>query len=177
MRSLRKRDIKSVSMKLTVPYYSQYLDVTDPFWMIRACGACALKMVAEYHAISVPDLVALCEEAKARDGYHMENGWVHDYLVMKAKELGLDAYRKEGLEDVREIKQALDAGNPVIISVEKRVLEQRRFHLLVLVGYDGDTFYYHESESTSRDRGQYRSCDTKTFMEFFRGKAIFVTNS
>jgi hypothetical protein len=195
-------------MKLSVPYYSQFIDVDDSFWMLRACGATALKMVAEYHlpvgnpnegGNMVPDIVALCNEARERGGYDMTNGWLHDYLVMKASELGLHAYRKEGLTSLDEIIISLDAGNPVIVSVEKRVLEQTRFHMIVLVGYDRSqtdteemqtavetttdyrlpatncTFYYHEPESTDTNRGQYRECSEEVFMKYFRGKAIFIT--
>lgn len=162
-------------MKLSVPYYSQFVDIQDPFWMLRACGAASLKMVAEFHGKEVPDLVSLCNEAKERGGYDMHNGWVHDYLVMRSKELGLQAERKEGLTNTDELIHALDAGNPVIVSVEKRVLEQTRFHMIVLVGYDGETFLYHEPESTDKEKGQYRVCDRETFMNYWRGKAIFIT--
>ena len=191
-------------MKLDVPYYSQFVDIQDPFWMLRACGATSLKMVLEFHGKVVPDIVTLCNEAKERGGYHMANGWVHDYLVKKAQELGLQAYRKEGLTSLDEIKASLDAGNPVVVSVEKRVLEQKRFHIIVIVGYDtvaedrgtnaegtrenapsvstnsseliaNSCLYYHEPESTDKEKGKYHSCDEATFMEYFRGKAIFFT--
>ncbi|MCF7843748.1 C39 family peptidase [Candidatus Gracilibacteria bacterium] len=188
-------------MKLPVPYYSQFVDIQDPFWMLRACGGTCLKMVAEYHlptgipnreGIVVPDILSLCNEAKERGGYDMQNGWVHDYLVNKAKELGLQAHRSEGLTNITdEIIASLDAGNPVIVSVEKRVLEQTRFHLIVIVGYEKEDnvselvdsfklksnscFYYHESESTDKERGQYRTCDVETFMNYWRGKAIFIS--
>jgi hypothetical protein len=216
-------------MKVPVPYYSQFVDVQDSFWMLRACGATSLKMVVESHLSvdsmsiedgkKVPDIVTLCNEAKERGGYDMSNGWLHDYLVMKAKELGLQAYRKEGLTDLVDIIASLDAGNPVIVSVEKRVLEQTRFHMLVLVGYDlsqttqmekhgfehvrnqqmedlsadqtpesvsefsatsyklqaNSYLYYHEPESTDKEKGQYRTCSFETFMEYWRGKAIFIT--
>lgn len=185
-------------MKLLVPYYSQFIDVDDAFWMLRACGAVCLKEVAEYHLSPnntsykkiLPSIVDLCNEAKERDGYHMQNGWVHDYLVTKAIELGLHAYRKEGLESLDEIYESLNNHNPVIVSVEKNVLEQTRYHMIVLVGYDEteylheDTnapseikrsFYYHESESTDKDRGAYRVCDETIFLQYFRGKAIFIS--
>lgn len=184
-------------MKLFVPYYSQFVDVEDPFWMLRGCGAASLKMVAEYHGASVLDIASLGNEAKERGGYDMQNGWIHNYLVNKAIELGLQAHRTER-DDliIDEIIASLDAGNPVIVSVEKRVLEQKRFHMLVIVGYEngeGDAsepesglangyklransgFYYHEPESTDKDRGQYRFCDTETFKEYWRGKAIFIS--
>lgn len=162
-------------MKLTVPYYSQFVDIEDPFWMLRGCGAACLKMVAEFHVKEVPDLVALCNEAKERGGYDMVNGWVHEYLVQKAEELGLHAERKEGLDSFEDLLPALKAGNPIIVSVEKRVLEQRRFHMIVLLGYEEGKCIYHEPESTDKDRGQNRVCDLDTFLAYWRGKAIFVT--
>lgn len=162
-------------MKLTVPYYSQFVDITDPFWMLRACGACALKEVIEYHGIATPDLISLCEEAKEKGGYHMQNGWVHDYLVEKAKELGLTAYRKEELKSTEEIKSFLQDGNPIIVSVEKRVLEQTRFHIVVLTGYEEGQFFYHESESTDKERGKNRNCSEEVFKNYWRGKAIFIS--
>lgn len=181
-------------MKLLVPYYSQFVDVDDPFWMLRACGAVSLKMVAEYHGKVLPDIVSLCNEAKEKGGYDMQNGWIHNYLVTKAIEFGLQAHRTEReVPIVDEIIASLEAGNPVIVSVEKRVLEQKRFHMLVIVGYEkGDKvdpsteefqihpshgFYYHEPESTDKIRGQYRFCDVETFKEYWRGKAIFITKA
>ena len=53
-------------MKLEVPYYSQFLDITDSFWMIRACGATSIKSIGEFYGIAMPDLIFLCEEAKER---------------------------------------------------------------------------------------------------------------
>jgi uncharacterized protein YvpB len=170
-----------MNQKLDVPYYSQFLDIQDPFWMIRACGAVAFTSVLEYHGKSAPPLLTFCENARERGGYHLENGWVHDYLVDKAKEYGLQAHRMEGLLSLDKIKSSLDAGNPVIVSVEKRVLEQKRFHMIVLTGYisshesDITSLYYHESESTTKEKGAHRSCDTETFMKYWRGKAIFIT--
>lgn len=187
-------------MKLDVPYYSQFVDVDDSFWMLRACGAVALKEVAEFHGATVPDIVTLCNEGKNRGGYDTENGWIHDYLVMKAKELGLNANRKEGLDTLDEVMESLKNGNPVIISVEKRVLEQKRFHLIVLTGFEqsnvfsaetkqinngselttdytlkaADCLYYHESESTNKEKGKHRICDMETLENYWRGKAIFI---
>lgn len=172
-------------MKLSVPYYSQFVDVSDPFWMLRACGAVCFKEVVEFYGVVVPDIVSLCQEAREKGGYDMSNGWGHDYLVQKARELGLDAVRKEGLESVGDITEALDLGSPVIISVEKRVLEQTRFHMIVVVGYekgealdgasdDTTRFYYHESESTDKNKGAYRVCDKQTLLSYWRGKAIFI---
>ena len=178
-------------MKLEVPYYSQFVDIQDPFWMLRACGGLCLKMVAEYHGVEALNILDVCNEAKERGGYDMQNGWVHDYLIKKAEELGLNAYRTERTEPIiDEIIASLEAGNPVIVSVEKRVLEQTRFHMVVIVGYEKSEefelatsyklqpttcFYYHEPESTDKTKGAYRMCDVETFKQYWRGKAIFIT--
>lgn len=144
--------------------------------MLRACGAISLKMVAEFSGAQVPDILILCNEARDREGYHMVNGWVHDYLVTKARELGLQAERREGLTDLIDIKASLDAGYPVIVSVEKRVLEQTRFHMIVVVGYEEGNIIYHEPESTDKEKGQYRVCTEEVFMNYWRGKAIFIND-
>jgi hypothetical protein len=162
-------------MKLDVPYYSQFIDIQDPFWMLRACGGLCFTMVAKYHGVQVPDILTLCNEAKGKGGYDMNNGWVHDYILTKAHEFGLEAYRKEGLTDIKEIVESLVSGNPVIVSVEKRVLEQKRFHMVTVVGYEDDMIIYHETESTVKEKGMYRRCAVETFMQYFRGKAIFIT--
>lgn len=162
-------------MKLSVLYYSQFVDIQDPFWMLRACGAVSLKMVAEFSGKELPDILSLCNEARDRGGYDLQNGWIHDYLVTKAQEFGLQAERKEDLKGLDEIKVSLDSGCPVIVSVEKRVLEQKRFHMLVVIGYEDGMIIYHEPESTDKERGRNRMCTEEVFMEYFRGKAIFIT--
>lgn len=180
-------------MKLHVPYYSQFVDIQDPFWMLRACGGLCLKMVAEFHGVKVPDILGVCNEARERGGYDMQNGWVHDYIIKKSEEFGLTAHRTERVEPIiDEIIASLEAGNPVIVSVEKRVLEQTRFHMVVIVGYEKNEeselatiyqlqptncFYYHEPESTDKIKGAYRVCDVETFKQYWRGKAIFVTKA
>jgi uncharacterized protein YvpB len=162
-------------MKLNVPYYSQYLNVTDPFWMLRSCGAICFKMVTEYYGKDASNIVSFCNEARDKGGYDINNGWVHDYLVIKLLEMGLKAERKEGLVGIDEIITSLDAGNPVIVSVEKRVLEQTRFHIIVVVGHEDNNIFYHEPESTDKIRGAYRRCNTETFINYWRGKAIFIS--
>lgn len=170
-------------MKLAVPNYSQFVDINDPYWMLRACGMMGVYEVINFKK-GITDFDAQkflkdCEKAKEVGGYHLENGWIHDYLVNFAKEFGFnETYRKEGVSDFVEIKRELDHGNPVIVSVEKRVLEQTRFHLLVVVGYEineeGVLVVYHDSECTDKSKGKNRVCNKDVFMEYFRGKMIVI---
>ncbi|MDB5260691.1 MAG: hypothetical protein JWN37_922 [Candidatus Nomurabacteria bacterium] len=167
--------MKLDNLKLEVPYYSQYIDISDPFWMLRGCGAVSLKMVLDFHRVPTPDLVMLCNELKDRGGYHMENGWIHDQLVEYVCEKGMHAERKEGLTSLKEILNSLENGNPVIASVEKRVLEQKRFHMIVVTGYENGMIIYHDPEYTNKERGQNRSCTQAEFMNYWRGMVILIS--
>jgi len=54
---------------------------------------------------------------------------------------------------------------------------------MVLTGFEKDEyglvshFYYHETESTDRENGKHRKCSKDIFIEYFRGKAIFISKN
>jgi Peptidase_C39 like family len=105
------------TMKLSVPYYSQHLDVTDPYWQDRSCGIVCLKMALEYVHLAakppsedrsalgglaakssttqVPTIDDLILEGAAIGGHDSEYGWIHDRLVSLAHNHGVPAYREE----------------------------------------------------------------------------------
>lgn len=169
-------------MKLEVPYYSQYLNVTDPYWMPRACGMAAVKMVLDYHGKQTPALEEMVKTGHA-DGGYSPSGWLHDYFIAFLKAYGLDAYRKEGMDEkegLQEIRNALEAENPVIVSIVKHALEQTKFHMIVLTGFTEDdhgatrTLFYHDPEGTSEEQGAQREVDVGTFLSDWRKMAIFA---
>jgi len=173
-----------------VPYHSQFLEVENNFWNIRSCGGSCVKMVMDYFKIVTPSILEIMEQMQANGGYDMKNGFVHDAAVQYFKDFDLYSYRKETktLEEkeglLAEIFISLRKDNPCIVSVEKRVLEQTKFHMILIVGYEHDlqddmhhikNIIYHDPESTDKDRGAFRVCDIDTFMDFWRGKTIFVS--
>jgi len=118
-------------IKLDVPYYSQFTDVKDPYWMPRACGVVCLGMVFAYHTgrdVDIDDLIKKGNES----GAYGPHGWYHDGLVALAKDEGLDAHREEGMKDSEKLIQSLRDGNPVIVSAVKFILGQKKFHMVVL---------------------------------------------
>lgn len=167
-------------IKLNIPYHSQFLEVEDYFWNIRSCGGACLKMCLDYYNKNSPSIVEIMNNAKQNGGYDMKNGFVHDWAVNYLKSFDLKSYRKEGLEDMTLIKESLEKGNPIIVSVTKRTLEQNKFHLILIVGcvvgVDGQIVevIYHEPERTNKDDGAFRRCDMQTFSDSWRKKAIFV---
>ncbi len=175
--------------KLPVPYHSQFLEVENNFWNIRSCGGACTKMILDYYNTQGPEILDLMLLAETEGGYHPKNGFVHDWAVDFFKKNKLNSYRKESKTEeekeglLAEMFISIRKENPVMVSIEKRVLEQTKFHLILVVGYEYEdiddrqhikSVIYHEPESTDIEKGSYRVCDIETFMSFWRGKAIFV---
>ncbi len=176
--------------KLSVPYHSQFLEVSDNFWNIRSCGASCIKMILDYQKIESPGVLEIMKLAEFEGGYDMKNGFIHDWAVGYFQKNNLHSYRKEAANEeekeglLAEMFISIRKENPVIVSVEKRVLDQKKYHLILVVGYEYENIddmhhiknvIYHDPESTDKDRGAYRACDVETFMNHWRGKAIFVS--
>ncbi|MFA6340721.1 MAG: C39 family peptidase [Candidatus Paceibacterota bacterium] len=169
-------------MKLNVPYYSQFIDVSDRYWMPRACLITCLKMVLNYYGkaedVSIDDLIK-----KGQDiGGYGKSGWFHDSIVALAKDLGLEVHREEKIdteEGLLHIKGSIDKNDPVIVSIVKDILGQKKFHTVVITGYeekDGKIsgFYFHDPESTSDERNrEAKFVDTDIFKSEWRRMAIF----
>jgi hypothetical protein len=174
-------------MKLGIPYYSQFLDVEDQYWMPRACGFACMKMIYDYFDVKGEDITQLAEKALNNDGYG-SSGLVHDYVVEEFKRAGLSAYRREGMdagEGVGELEAALRAGNPVIVSGDKIIFGQHKFHMVVLSGLkekediegapELEGFYIHDPENLSHEKGKHIYVSLHDFLTSWRGKAIFVS--
>jgi uncharacterized protein YvpB len=167
-------------MKLLVPYYSQFADVEDRYWMPRACLPSCLKMVLDYHnKTNTPSINDLIKKGEADGGYG-KSGWFHDSIVNLAKEYGLDAHREENILGIESLKNSLDKNNPIIVSVTKFILGQTKFHTIVLTGYEevgGEVsgFYFHDPESTSIERHrESQFVNIETFNKEWRKMAIFI---
>lgn len=174
-------------MKLEVPFYSQYTNVTDESWQNRACAMACLKMVMDFFAPnSNPNIDELIEKGLQIQAYLDNVGWVHAGLCMLARNHGFAAYNEEfrsldieieaGLIEmgIRKIRSKLELGLPVIISCSKNFDEFHKPHQIVLVGYDEVGFYYHEPE-TRDDSGANRYVELETFRNHWRKFAIFVS--
>jgi hypothetical protein len=189
---------------LQVPYHSQFLEVHDDFWNIRSCGGACVKMICDYHGSQSENIQEIMEYAKDNGGYGMTNGFIHDFAVHYFKNRDMFSHRVDmGFTSIDEeekkknnfnyIIDSINQNNPVITSIAKQTLEQKKGHLIVVVGYKyilADTEFrdqddnriishivYHEPESTDENRGQYRECEAKVFFEAFTGKAIFASRN
>lgn len=173
-------DTLKLIMKLDVPYYSQFLDVDEKEWMPRACAMAALAMVLAYYKDENGNVMDLVREGLAKGPYNPAVGWYHDTIVAVAKDHGLSAERAEKMADDSRLIEYLRSGKPIIVSAIKYILDQTKFHMVVLTGFeekDGVVlgFYYHDPESTERERGQHLFVRRDTFLREWRKMAIFCT--
>ncbi len=186
------------SVKLLVPFYSQFNKVTLDGWQDRACAPTCLKMVLQYLSdgdfkFSIDDLIL--EGTTIVGGYIEGIGWAHAGLIRIAHNHGFLAYdeefrsikiniRKKSFEKsdfeeelvtkgIKKIKKTLENGVPVIISCSASFTDKHRPHQVVLVGYDEAGFYYHEPEARD-DSGANRFVDLETFRKHWRKFAIFL---
>ncbi len=189
-------------MKLNIPYYSQYRDIKDKYWQKRACGLVCLKMILDFHQKSrcptptfLVDLDEFLEIALKKEAFG-ESGWIHEKLLALAESFGMQAYRKEKMQNEDELKDFLDKGNPVIVSIKAKRFSpkfENKFHQIVLTGYDESGFYYNDPDYQDEDPkpsetvtnslemngqvgqgGKNLFVDKKTFQKYWRKMAIFV---
>jgi len=180
-------------MKIQVPYHSQFLEVKDYEWNIRSCTGACTAMTLEFFTGKKLDILGFMKKADEEGGYSRLNGMSHDYLISFFESNGLKSWRykseatKDVLDTVEPIVESLQKGNPVIVSINKYILEQKKFHTVLVIGYEENDqgevthFYYHEPEATvakvegdSAVGGEGRKCDIETFKKFWRGRAVFV---
>lgn len=133
----------------SVPFYSQFSDISDPSKQKIGCGVASLAMIIEYYngdKISVDKLFETGLEA----GAYLENaGWIHSGLINLSKKYKLDGESKyfsylgkEGA--LAKLETALKAG-PVLASVHYTFEPTNPIpHLVVINGFKDDIIYYND---------------------------------
>jgi hypothetical protein len=190
---------------IKIKYYSQYLNVSDPYWQPRSCSIVCLKMIMDYYRASgknkIPTIEELIKEGFLIGGFGTD-GWIHDAIVMIAHNYGFSAYRqefrsmdidyeskkmKEGIYHdkliqfgIEKISRYLKSEKPVIVSAVKKFQEEDKFHTVVLIGYEESNgkiigFYYNDPDALVKEDGECQYVDLKTFEKFWRRLAIFIT--
>lgn len=177
----QKEEIKMLDTKLEVPYSSQYLDVTDKEQALKACGMTCVFMVINFFGINNHSLDQMVSEGISNGGFS-KNGWIHDYFVKLFNRNGLKSNRMENMRDsdVNLIAERVRESCPVIVSVERRMFNDRRFHMIVITGIrenekgELEGFFYHDPAYFERGEAQHRYVDVKTFFLSWRRMAIFA---
>ncbi|MFC1623672.1 C39 family peptidase [Patescibacteria group bacterium] len=195
---------------LDIIYYSQYENVKDEYWKPRACSIVCLKMVLDYHLGVQPPSDSPAIEDLIKEGIYIKGldenkDWIQDKIIMLARNHGVRAYRQEFKsfdidlvkneeseskysnrildEGINKIITKLSMNNPVMVSVAKKFKEEKKFHMVVLTGFDVDNggevkgFYYNDTDYQNEQEGKNLFVDIGTFKKFWRRLSIFVNNS
>lgn len=133
----------------TVPFFSQFRDISSPKWQKIGCGVTSLAMLIELYEPGRVTVNTLLNQGIAEGAYLNNAGWIHSGLVRLAQDYGLTG-KTHDLSSVSsntafaEFKDALTQG-PVIASVHYTFDPQNPIpHLVVINGIDGDTVYYND---------------------------------
>lgn len=174
---------------LPVPFYSQHIDVKDSEWQERACGIAALKMVIDFLGAKTPTLDELIRRSVSLGAYG-PSGWIHAGLVSIASQFGVEMKREEFRSSntvevqellkkgINELVISLEEGKPILVSGIKKWIETKKFHMMVLIGFEMDEgvlkgFYYHDPDAFTTTEGKDQFVTIETFKKHWRRMAIF----
>lgn len=142
------------SYSVTVPFYSQFADITSPSWQKVGCGVTSLAMIIDYYKPSNVTVNALLKQGIAIGAYDYSAGWTYAGLITLAKEHGLtgqsyDYGSSSSASAFSHFESAL-AGGPVIASVHYKFDPNSAIpHLVVIDRMQGGVLYYNDPAAKS----------------------------
>jgi len=158
----------------TVPFFSQFADITPVEWRKVSCGIAGVSMLIDFYqpGSAVPDL--LLQQGRAAGAFLSDAGWTHQGLINLTKQFGLNGYSRDmaGLSmssAFSELKEVLKDG-PVMVSVHYTFQPTNPIpHLVVVNGVaDGKVFYNDPAEASgggSISIEQFQSAWKKRYIE------------
>jgi len=133
----------------SVPFYSQFRDISDTDWQKRGCGIASLAMVIDFYKPNEVSPDTLLSEGIASRAYQVGAGWIHRGLARLANDHNLagtsyDLAKKDVDTAFVAFTTALEDG-PLIASVHYKFEPNNPIpHLVVITGISGDRVYYHD---------------------------------
>ncbi len=176
-------------MLLSVPYYSQYIDVKDPYWQSRACGVVCLKTLLGAQFVKTPSIDEMIRQGESIGAYG-SSGWTHEGLIALAckyyTKLSRAEWRQQDGKTSDELNEdgiiflisELRSGRPLMVSTIKNFEVIDKFHMVVLTGFEEEDgkvtgFYYHDPDSHTRAEGVNQFVPLDIFSSAWRRMAIF----
>lgn len=175
-------------MRLSVPYYSQYKEVSDPDWQSRACALACLKMALDFEASNFGTIIPTLDEL-IQEGINIKAfgkaGWIHNGIVSLSYNHGVPAHREEfrsknnkfakhlATAGCAKFLERLKEGKTSTVSVEADFKDGGEFHQVLLVGHEDGNFLYHEPGAKD-ETGAFRQVGEETFLRHWRHLAIFI---
>lgn len=158
----------------TVPFYSQFKDISSTKWQKVGCGIASLAMVVDYYRDDAPSVDTLLRQGIAAGAYSPA-GWTYQGLIGLARRYGLSGQSYDlGGQSARvafaQLTQQLAHG-PVIVSVHYKFEPTNPIpHLVVIDRVDGDYLYYNDPAAKSGDL----RISVDTFLKAWKKRFIVI---
>lgn len=133
----------------TVPFYSQFTDISKPSWRKVGCGIASLAMLINFYEPKVVSTDTLLDAGIAANAFLPDAGWTHQGLINLSTKYGLTGSTKSfagaSMETAFEgLKTALSEG-PVMVSVHYTFEPTNPIpHLVVVNGVEDGLVYYND---------------------------------
>ncbi len=133
----------------TVPFYSQFTDISAPEWRGVSCGIASLAMLIEYYTDDSVNADVLLAQGVARKAFLKDAGWTHGGLIGLSQAYGLDGESVSlahlGMNDAfAALENEVEEG-PVMVSVHYTFEPTNPIpHLVVVADVKDGTVYYND---------------------------------
>lgn len=138
----------------TVPFYSQFTDISAPGWRKIGCGIASLAMLIDFYKPGEITVDGLLEEGIAANAYVSDAGWSHAGLIGLAKSYGLSGEAVYMTDQSMSsafstLETALNEG-PVMVSVHYTFKPTNPIpHLVIVTGVEDGKVYYNDPAEKS----------------------------
>lgn len=159
----------------SVPFYSQFADISSPQWKKIGCGIASLAMLIEFYEPGSVTVDTLLQEGIAADAYLTSAGWTYAGLIGISKKYGLggrsyDLGHQSTESAFEALTEALEDG-PVMVSVHYTFTPTNPIpHLAIATGIRDGRFFYNDPADSSGDKSisieQFKSAWKKRYIEF-----------
>lgn len=151
---IAKDSLRSKNSVFTVPFYSQFTDITPVSWRKVSCGIAGVAMLIDFYSDESVSADALLQKGIAAGSFLNDAGWIHSGLISLSRPYGLEgesvSLANLGMTSAfAELEEVVKEG-PVMVSVHYTFEPTNPIpHLVVINGVqDGKVFYNDPAESS-----------------------------
>jgi predicted double-glycine peptidase len=158
----------------SVPFYSQFADITSPQWQKVGCGIASLAMLIDFYRPGEVVVDDLLSEGISTGAYISDAGWSHAGLINLSKQYGLTGASRDmagsTMDDAfSKLESVLEEG-PVMVSVHYTFDPKNPIpHLVVVSGVEDGKVYYNDpaekAGSGSLSIAKFQSAWKKRYIE------------
>lgn len=171
----KKRVSSTEGVPLTVPFYSQFTDITLVNWKKIGCGIASLAMIIDYYKTNPPSVDTLLQEGIDTDAYLNDAGWTYAGLIGVSKKYGFTGQSHDLASATMEsafnsLKTAL-ANGPVMVSVHYKFEPTNPIpHLVIANGIHNEMIYYNDPAAETGNL----SISVRAFKEAWKKRYIEI---